>query len=83
MSSSGNGEDWSEWVDYSQSYNKFNIASGLNGTTMESGSKTVYVRFKDKTGNIFQIDFQDSICCHFEYELQPLFPLEIEPEKDS
>jgi hypothetical protein len=81
MSFSGDGAIWSEWIDYSQSYNKFNIASGLNGTNMESGYKTVFVRFKDTDGNIFPNDFQESICCHFEYEIQALFSLEIEPER--
>lgn len=79
MSFSGNGKDWSEWVDYSKSYDQFNIASGFNGTTMESGNKTVYVRFKDTNGTIFPKDFQESVCCTFEYEMQKLYSIKIDP----
>jgi hypothetical protein len=79
MSFSSSGEDWSEWVKYSENYAQFNIASGLYGTKMESGAKTVYVRFKDTNGDIFPQDFQDPVCCEFEYEMQKLFTISIEP----
>ena len=52
MSFSGDGEQWSEWIPYAVFYNDFNIASGLYGTEIGSGTKYVYVRFKDSTGNI-------------------------------
>ena len=81
MSFSGDSSDWSDWVKYSKSYDKFNIASGLNGTNMDSGLKTVYVRFKDINSDIFPNEFQETIYCQFEYEMQPLFSLEIEPER--
>jgi hypothetical protein len=81
MSFSGDGLDWSRWVEYSESYDNFNIASGLNGTTMESGFKTVYVRFKDANEIIFPKDSHESVCCHFEYEIQELFSIEIKPQK--
>jgi len=81
MSFSGNGSEWSSWVPYSGSYDNFNIASGLNGTIMESGYKKIYVRFKDADGNIFPNDFQENIWCHFQYEMQPLFSLKIQPER--
>jgi len=81
MSFSGNGSDWSEWAAYSESYNKLNIASGLNGTAMESGFKTIFVRFKDINDVIFPNDLQEPVYCQFDYEMQPLFSLEIQPEK--
>jgi hypothetical protein len=79
MSFSGNGENWSEWVEYNESYDQFNIASGFDGTTMDSGSKTVYVRFRDKDGNIFPLDYQEPVYCTFEYEMQKLFSICIDP----
>ena len=81
MSFSGNGEDWSEWVDYSENYDQFNIANGLYGTKMESGAKTVYIRFKDTNDDIFPQDFQEPVCCEFEYEMQELFSISIEPNE--
>jgi hypothetical protein len=79
MSFSGDGERWSGWVAYSKNYDQFNIASGLNGPTMQSGSKVVYVRFKDSNGTIIPSDFQESVFCSFEYEMQELFSIKIEP----
>lgn len=81
MSFSGDSFIWSDWIKYSESYDQFNIASGLSGTIMDSGLKTVYVRFKDVNENIFPYEFQESICCQFEYEMQPLFSLKIHPDK--
>lgn len=52
MSFSGDGEEWSEWIPYTVSYEDFNIANGLYGTEIGSGTKYVYVRFKDLSGNI-------------------------------
>lgn len=52
MSFSGDGKEWSEWMSYAASYNDFNIASGLYGTEIGSGTKYVYIRFKDLSGNI-------------------------------
>ncbi|MDD4289009.1 MAG: hypothetical protein PHQ99_05425 [Atribacterota bacterium] len=81
MSFSGNGKDWSEWVAYSENYDQFNIANGLYGTDMESGVKTIYVRFKDINDVIYPQDFQEPVCCKFEYEIQQLFSIEIEPNE--
>jgi len=81
MSFSGDGESWSEWVEYSTFYNEFNIASGLNGTERSSGIKYVYVRFKNDEGNLSsenEIAF-DTI----EYELGELHSIKIFPEKIS
>jgi len=58
MSFSGDGKEWSEWITYATSYKGFNIASGLYGYEIGSGTKYVYVRFKDVTGNIL---FEDEL----------------------
>lgn len=81
MSFSGDGYDWSEWVEYTENYDQFNIANGLCGTTMTSGSKTIYIRFKDINGNIFPEELQKPICCTFEYEIQKLFSIKIIPNQ--
>jgi hypothetical protein len=81
MSFSGNNIDWSDWVDYSENFDQFNIANGLYGTNMESGIKTMYVRFKDMNGVIFPQGFQEPVCCEFEYEIQELFSIRIEPRE--
>jgi hypothetical protein len=81
MSFSGDGESWSGWVDYSENYEQFNIASGLNGTTMQSGNKIVYIRFKDSNGTIIPRGFQEPVFCSFEYEMQELFSIKIEPNE--
>jgi len=77
MSFSGDRESWTEWIEYDNSYTKFNIANGLYGTIFGSGIKTVYSRFKDSDGNIFPIDENtfDSI----QYEMQNLHFLKITP----
>jgi hypothetical protein len=79
MSFSGDGKDWSKWINYSENYDQFNIASGLYGTSMESGIKTIYVRFKDINGIIYPQNFQEPICCKCNYEMQELFSIKIEP----
>jgi hypothetical protein len=81
MSFSGNNIDWSDWVDYSENFDQFNIANGLYGTELESGIKSIYVRFKDMNGDIFPQDFQDPVYCEFEYEMQDLFSIRIEPRE--
>jgi hypothetical protein len=43
MSFSGDGENWSEWVEYNTTYEEFNIANNLNGTEFSAGLKYVYV----------------------------------------
>lgn len=48
MSFSGDGENWSEWVEYHTFYEDFNIANNLYGTELSLGLKYVYVRFKDE-----------------------------------
>jgi len=79
MSFSGDGENWTEWIDYDTSYDEFNIANGLYGTVFGSGTKYVYVRFKDKDGSLSSPDelISDSI----DYEMQELFSIKIYPQK--
>jgi len=48
---------------------------------MESGIKTIYVRFKDINGVIYPQNLQEPICCEFEYEMQELFSISIEPNE--
>jgi hypothetical protein len=48
MSFSGDGINWSEWIEYNTFYEDFNIANNLYGTELSSGPKYVYVRFKDE-----------------------------------
>lgn len=52
MSFSGDGEQWSDWVPYAESYEDFDIASGEYGTEFSQGDKYVYVRFKNEEGEI-------------------------------
>ena len=52
MSFSGDGEQWSEWIPYTESYEGFDIASGLYGTEFSQGEKYVYVRFKNEMGDL-------------------------------
>ena len=80
MSFSGDGENWSEWVGFKEKYDQFNIASDLHGTSMNSGNKIIYARFKDIDGNIFPLTFQEPIVCEFDYEMQNLFSIKIEPD---
>lgn len=52
MSFSGDGEQWSEWIPYTVSYEGFDIASGEYGTEFSQGEKYVYVRFKNEIGDL-------------------------------
>ena len=52
MSFSGNGEEWTDWFPYAESYVDFDIASGEFGTEFSQGDKYVYVRFKNKNGDL-------------------------------
>ena len=81
MSFSGDGEDWSEWVPFAENYDRFNIASGLNGTKRESGFKTIFVRLKEKNGNILLEKPNLGCSCTVYYEMQPLFSIVIEPQE--
>ena len=79
MSFSGNGENWTEWEDYDTSYEEFNIANGINGTKFGSGTKYVYVRFKDEDGNLSPSD--ELALDIIEYEMGELFSIKISPQE--
>jgi len=79
MSFSGDGENWTDWIEYDNSYEEFNIANGMNGTDLNSGIKYVYVRFKDEEGNLSPADelASDTI----EYQIGELFSIKISPQE--
>jgi hypothetical protein len=79
MSFSGDGENWTEWVNYDNSYQEFNIANGLIGTIFGSGTKYVYIRFKDEVGNL---SLTDEIAFDtIEYEMGELYSIKIFPQE--
>ena len=79
MSFSGDGETWTEWADYDTSYEEFNIANGINGTKFGSGTKYVYVRFKNKDDNLSPSD--ELAFDIIEYEMGELFSIKISPQE--
>ena len=79
MSLSGNGETWTDWIEYTTTCDEFNIANGLNGTKFGSGTKYVYIRFKDKDGNLSPSD--DIAFDIIEYEMGVLFSIKIFPQE--
>ena len=79
MSFSGDGETWTEWVDYDTSYEEFNIANGINGTKFGSGTKYVYVRFKNKDDNLSPSN--ELAFDIIEYEMGELFSIKISPQE--
>lgn len=79
MSFSGDGENWTDWIEYATSYEEFNIANGLKGTKFGSGIKYVYVRFKDENGNLSPSD--ELAFDIIEYEMGELFSIKIFPQK--
>ena len=79
MSLSGDGVIWTDWIKYNTYYDKFNIANGLNGTKFGSGTRYVYVRFKDKEGNLSPSD--EFAFDAIEYEMGELFSIKIFPQE--
>lgn len=79
MSFSGDGENWTKWIDYNTSYEEFNIANSLFGTKFGSGTKYVYVRFKDEDGNLSPSD--ELSFDVIEYEMGELFSIKIFPKE--
>ena len=75
MSFSGNGDNWTEWEEYNTSYEEFNIAGGLNGTEFGSGTRYVYVRFKNEDGNLSPSD--ELALDTIDYEMGELFSIKI------
>jgi len=79
MSFSGDGENWTDWVEYDNFYEEFNIANGMNGTDLSSGIKYVYVRFKDEEGNLSPSD--ELAFDTIEYEMGELYSIKIFPQE--
>ena len=79
MSFSGDGVNWSEWVEYNAYYEEFNIANNLNGTQFNSGLKYIYARFKDENEKLSpSINFAfDTI----NYEFKDINSIEIFPSE--
>jgi len=79
MSFSGDGKNWTKWIDYNDSYEEFNIANGLYGTEFGSGTKCVYVCFKDEENNLSPSD--ELAFDTIEYEMGELFSIKIFPKE--
>jgi len=79
MSFSGDGKNWADWVNYNTFYEGFNIANGMNGTELSSGTKCVYVRFKDEEGNLFPSE--ELAFDIIEYEMAELYSIKIFPQE--
>ena len=79
MSFSGDNEVWTDWVEYSPTYEDFNIANNLNGTEFNAGLKYVYVRFKDENEKLSPSDNLafDTI----NYEFKDINSIEIFPSE--
>ncbi|MEA2016148.1 MAG: hypothetical protein U9O59_05535 [Actinomycetota bacterium] len=77
MRFSGDGEEWTNWIEYSPNYEGFNIANKSYGTIFGSGTKTVYIQFKDDEGNLSPSD--DLAYDTVVYNMPELSKLEIDP----
>jgi hypothetical protein len=79
MSFSGDGENWTDWVEYDTFYEDFNIANGLNGTTFGSGTKCVYIRFKDEEDSLSPSD--ELAFDVIKYKMEELYSIKISPQE--
>ena len=79
MSFSGDGQTWTEWIDYDAYYDEFNIANGLYGTEFGSGTRYIFVRFKDEDGNLSPSD--ELAFDTIEYEMGELYSIKISPQE--
>ncbi len=79
MSFSGDGKTWTDWIEYDTYYEDFNIANGLNGTTLSSGTKCVYVCFKDEEDNLSPSD--ELAFDVIEYKMEELYSIKISPQE--
>lgn len=52
MSFSCNNQNWTSWIPYQQTYSNFNITDTNYGCNSTDGNRTVYVRIRDKAGNL-------------------------------
>lgn len=79
MSFGGDGQTWTDWIEYDTFYEEFNIANGLNGTTFGSGTRYIFVRFKDEDGNLSPSD--ELAFDAIEYEMGELYSIKIFPKE--
>lgn len=79
MSFSGDGVNWSEWVEYAPTYEDFNIANNLYGTEFSSGLKYVYIRFKDENEKLSPSD--NLVFDTINYEFKNLNSIKIFPSE--
>jgi hypothetical protein len=77
MSFSGDGVTWTAWEKYNTSWQEFNLANGFYGTIFSSGTKSIYVCFKDEEGNLSPADELASDI--IEYQMGELFSIKIFP----
>lgn len=79
MSFSGDGENWTDWVEYLLTYEDFNVANNLYGTELSSGLKYVYVRFKEENG---KLSLSDNLSFDtINYEFKDLNSIKIFPSE--
>lgn len=81
MSFSGDGASWTDWVKYSTTYEGFNIANKSYGTVFGSGTKTVYVKFKNNEGITSPLD--DLAYATIYYNMPELRYFEVSPKKTT
>ena len=79
MSFGGDGQTWTDWIEYDTFYEEFNIANGLNGTTFGSGTRYIFIRFKDEDGNLSPSD--ELAFDAIEYEMGELYSIKISPQE--
>ena len=79
MSFSGDNEVWTDWVEYSPTYEDFNIANNLYGTEFSSGLKYVYIRFKDENEKLSPSD--NLVFDTINYEFKNLNSIKIFPSE--
>jgi len=79
MSFGGDGKNWTDWIEYDTFYEEFNIANGLNGTTFGSGTRYIFVRFKDEDGNLSPSD--ELAFDAIEYKMGELYSIKISPQE--
>ena len=52
MAFSCNNQNWTDWILYQQTYSNFNIADSTYGCNSTDGNRTIYVKIRDKAGNL-------------------------------
>ena len=52
MQFSCNNQNWTDWILYQQTYSNFNITDSTYGCNSTDGNRTIYVRIRDRAGNL-------------------------------